>query len=249
MQHSPSSLLLAVLLCLASVSAQASPHFSSCSERTGNNATLIIPSSVIAINGAALEVDDELAVFTPGGTCAGRLIWNGGNAALAVWEDDPMTETTEGFAEGDVMAFVIWDASESLEYGRDLGEISVTYDGTFEDAGIFLPDAVYQATQINVSVPVNEDEATPSVFALDSNFPNPFNQQTTIPYVIAESTRVKLEVYDMLGHRVSVLVDDTLPAGRYEAGFVAGSELASGIYLYRLRAGGYTSHRKMTLVN
>ena len=249
MRFPSAPLLFILVLCLAPLVAQADPHFASCSERTGNNATLIVPASAIAINGAALEANDELAVFTPGGTCAGRLMWNGGNAALAVWEDDPMTEATEGFAEGDVMTYVVWDASENLEYGRDLGEISVTYDGAFEDAGVFLPDAVYQAAQISVSVPVNEEPSAPSLFALDGNFPNPFSERTTIPYEIAESTRVKLEVYDMLGHRVRVLVDATLPAGRHEARFVAGSELASGIYLYRLQAGEHTLHRKMTLVN
>lgn len=249
MRLPPASLLSVLLLLAVPFSAQADPHFDSCSERTGNNATLIVPASVVGVNGSPLEASDEIALFTPGGVCAGRLMWNGGNAALAVWEDDPMTEATEGFSEGDAMTYVVWDASESLEYGRGLGEISVTYEGAYEDTGVFLPDAIYQASAISVSVPVNEEGSAPSVFALDGNYPNPFSRQTTIQYELAEQTRVKLEVYDMLGHRVSVLVDDTLPAGLHEAGFLAGSDLASGIYLYRLQAGSFTSHRKMTLVN
>lgn len=241
--------LLCVLLLVVPFWAQADPYFDSCSERTGNNATLIVPASVVGVNGSPLEASDEVALFTPDGVCAGRLMWDGGNAALAVWEDDPMTEATEGFSEGDTMTYVVWDASESLEYGRGLGEISVTYDGAFEDGGVFLRDAIYQASAISVSVPVNGEASAPSVFALDGNYPNPFSRRTTIPYELAETGRVKLEVFDMLGHRVSVLVDDRLPAGQHEADFLAGSELASGVYLYRLQTAGFTSHRKMTLVN
>lgn len=248
MRLSPTALLAAALLVTA-LPAQATPHFESCSERTGNNATLIVPAAVVDVNGDALDPEDELAIFTPAGVCAGRLMWDGENAALAVWEDDPMTEVIEGFAEGDAMTYVVWDASEGLEYGRGLGVITVSYDEEFEGSDVFLPDAIYQASGISVSVPVDAEPATPAAFALAGNFPNPFSRQTTIPYELAETGRVRLEVFDMLGHRVSVLVDDTLPAGRHEADFLAGNELASGVYLYRLQTAGFTSHRKMTLVN
>jgi hypothetical protein len=244
----PPTALLAAALLVTALPTQADSHFESCAARTGNNATLIVPASSVNVNGEALDAQDELALFTPTGACAGRLVWDGQNAAVAIWEDDPMTEATEGFAEGDTMMYVIWDASEGLEYGRDLGVVTVSYDEEFEGTGIFVPDAIYQASEIAVIVSV-DGGATPAAFALAGNYPNPFSRQTTIPYELAETGRVKLEVFDTLGRRVSVLVDDMLPAGRYEADFEADNELASGVYLYRLQAAGLASHRRMTIVN
>lgn len=247
--HLPSLVLCTALLSLAPLAALATPHFDSCSERTGNNATLIIPASSVNLNGSTLDTNDELALFTPNGVCAGQLMWDGDNAALALWEDDPMTEDREGFVEGEAMTYVMWDASHSQEYGRGLGEIAVSYDTIFEDVGVFIPDAIYQVAEINVIAPVDTEDSAPSLFSLDSNYPNPFSQRTTIQYEIGETSRVKLEVYDMIGHRVGVLVDEMLPAGQHEARFNPSSELASGVYLYRIQAGGFSSHRKMTLIN
>ena len=247
MRLSPTLALLISLF--ASAPTLATPHFDSCSERTGNNATLIIPAAVINVNGSSLQPSDEIALFTPSGTCAGHLVWDGENAALAVWEDDPMTDETEGFVEGDALTYAMWDVSHGLEYGLGLGEISVTYDGAFEDSPVFLPDAIYQAAEINIYSPVDAENATPRLFTLDVNYPNPFSHRTTIQYELAETSRVTLEVYDLLGHRVGVLVDSTIPAGRHEATFSAGTELASGVYLYRIQAGDFSAHRKMTLIN
>lgn len=245
-----STLISSVFLLLGlSSSAQADPYFDSCSERTGINATLIVPVSAMDVSGMPIETVDEFAVFTPSGVCGGRLIWDGANAALAVWGDDPMTEVVEGFVSGDPMTYMFWDASEGIEYGGGYGSVSVTFADTFEDTGIFDPGAIYLASEIRVSTSVPVEESAPSAFELAGNFPNPFNDRTTIQYVIPETSRVRLEVYDLLGQRVSVLVDEHQTAGAHEVDFMVGSHLASGVYLYRLQAGRLSSHRKMTIVN
>jgi photosystem II stability/assembly factor-like uncharacterized protein len=84
-------------------------------------------------------------------------------------------------------------------------------------------------------------------FALEQNYPNPFNPSTTIKYELAKSTEVKLSVYDMLGREVSVLVDVRKEAGVYEVK-LDGSNLASGVYFYRLTAGSYVQTRKLLLL-
>lgn len=73
----------------------------------------------------------------------------------------------------------------------------------------------------------------PSTHALNGNYPNPFNPETTINFSIEESAHVRLAVYDMLGRELEVLVDGVLNAGTYDARFDA-SDLPSGSYLYRL---------------
>jgi hypothetical protein len=90
------------------------------------------------------------------------------------------------------------------------------------------------------------ESAPPASFSLWQNFPNPFNPETVIRYQLAAGCRVYLEVYDLLGNRVTTLVDGYQPAGTYSVRLSAvGARLSSGCYYYRLRAGGFTQTRKM----
>lgn len=103
-------------------------------------------------------------------------------------------------------------------------------------------------TLTSVTVGVNGETRTlPETFALMQNYPNPFNPATTISYALPEASEVTLEVFDMLGRKVAVLVTGNKPAGIYNVTFNANG-LNSGIYIYRLRAGSYTECRKLTLL-
>lgn len=82
---------------------------------------------------------------------------------------------------------------------------------------------------------------------LDQNYPNPFNPKTEIRYRKSEIGKTRLTVYDILGREVAVLVDGVMPVGHHRVTFDA-SALPSGIYLYRLEAGGEIIQRKMTVV-
>jgi len=87
----------------------------------------------------------------------------------------------------------------------------------------------------------------PTAYALSQNFPNPFNPTTTIRFTLPESGNVTLEVFDVLGRLVAVLVNQHMQAGSYQVPFNA-SALSSGVYLYRLSARGYSSVHKMMLL-
>ena len=84
-------------------------------------------------------------------------------------------------------------------------------------------------------------QSAPAVLALEPGYPNPFNASTTIPYSLASPSQVELSVYDVAGRRVRVLVRESLKAGRHiilwDGRDDDGSELASGVYFYRLRLG------------
>jgi len=82
---------------------------------------------------------------------------------------------------------------------------------------------------------------------LAQNFPNPFNPSTIIQYSLPSAGKVSLTVYDMLGRKISVLVDAIKTAGKYEQHFDA-SNLPSGMYLYRLDVNGFSQTRNMTLI-
>ena len=78
----------------------------------------------------------------------------------------------------------------------------------------------------------------PSGFALGANYPNPFNPATVIPYELAASAHVRLEVFNLLGQRVATLVDGYQAAGAHTATWTAtdaaGRAVSAGVYLYRL---------------
>lgn len=88
---------------------------------------------------------------------------------------------------------------------------------------------------------------TPKRYALAQNYPNPFNPITMIRYELPERADVTLKVYDLLGREVATLVNATQGQGTYQVPFNA-SNLASGVYFYRLKAGAFIETKKMLLV-
>lgn len=88
----------------------------------------------------------------------------------------------------------------------------------------------------------------PKEVELGQNYPNPFNPSTTIAYGVPETGEVTLEVFDVLGRKVATLLnEERKTAGRYTLNFNA-SNLASGMYIYRLRAGNSVIIKKLTLI-
>jgi SdrD B-like protein/type IX secretion system substrate protein len=87
----------------------------------------------------------------------------------------------------------------------------------------------------------------PVRFSVSQNYPNPFNPVTTVSFEIGQSSPVTLKVYDVLGREVATLVDEVRERGTYRAEWDAGS-FPSGVYTYRLRAGGFVAVKKMILM-
>jgi len=87
----------------------------------------------------------------------------------------------------------------------------------------------------------------PEKVKLCDNYPNPFNPSTEIKFSIPKTSNVQLIVYDLLGRKVTTLVDDRFQAGNHSVKFNAGN-LSSGVYIYRLEANEFIQTRKMMLV-
>ncbi|MEM1094187.1 MAG: FlgD immunoglobulin-like domain containing protein [Bacteroidota bacterium] len=97
-----------------------------------------------------------------------------------------------------------------------------------------------------------EVRQVPTDFALDQNYPNPFNPTTLISYSLPEASAVTLQVFDINGRLVQTLVNGSQEAGRYKVEWngrnMAGAQVASGLYIYRIQADNFSSVKRMMLV-
>jgi hypothetical protein len=148
-------------------------------------------------------------------------------------------------------------ASFALTIGQSLpGDNQYNFNGILDDIRLYNYGlSVQEISSLAVTAVEGEDpRRIPAVFALEQNFPNPFNPSTTIGYTIAGvggqgsvAGNVKLVVYDVLGREVAILVDEQMAPGNYGVRCDA-SGLASGMYMYRLTSGKFLQARKMLLL-
>jgi hypothetical protein len=144
-------------------------------------------------------------------------------------------------SEGDLGLNLIFRTKQEIE------------DSYIELTNGALQDGTYGLNQITNPVSVRI-QTRPEAYALNDNYPNPFNPETTIKYQLPDAGQVRLEVYNMLGQVVKTLVDNQFQnAGRYTLQWDAtnnnGQPLSSGVYFYRILAGGeFQSYKKMLLL-
>jgi len=104
-----------------------------------------------------------------------------------------------------------------------------------------------QSDFITLSALNDEIGNMPQTFSLYQNYPNPFNPATVIKYNLPRSGNVKLEVFNLVGQKIVTLVNNKQQAGMHQVEFRA-TNLASGVYLYKISAGSFSAVRKMILL-
>jgi len=92
-----------------------------------------------------------------------------------------------------------------------------------------------------------QNEPIPHEFALEGNWPNPFNSMTTIRYSIAQPTHVELRIFNILGQQVAVLEDRRRDPGIYTVCWQP-KNVGSGMYIVSMRAGTFVRHRRLLFV-
>ena len=114
------------------------------------------------------------------------------------------------------------------------------------------PVTVYLSGTGDFPNSVAGNEGFPTTYALDQNFPNPFNPTTVVSYAVPAASFVTLKVYNALGQEVATLVNELKNAGRHSVTFNAvddrGATLPTGLYFYRMKAGNFVSTQKMILL-
>lgn len=138
---------------------------------------------------------------------------------------NPTTNALDGIFHNSNPQYLVMQAAPNATGG---------YDGTY-------------TIGINVPTGINEPGINTDGYALNQNFPNPFNPSTAITYEIPVSTHVKLQVYDGFGREVATLVDNKQTAGKHEINF-DGTNFSSGFYFYKITAGEFVQTKEMLLI-
>jgi len=172
---------------------------------------------------SSLTVANGVAVVLAGGAQAANVFWQVGSSA---------TLGTTSVFKGTIMAdqSISLNSGASVE-GRLLARIAAV---TIASSAITVPELVTTV----------EGNPIPMAFKLSQNYPNPFNPVTRINYQIPVTTKVSLSIIDVLGRRVSELVNEVQIPGDYQVEWDA-RDFPSGLYIYRLQAGSFVSMKRM----
>jgi hypothetical protein len=152
-----------------------------------------------------------------------------------------------------------WDDSTSKiglqrNYAEWSKKFGVTYKFDYEGGPQYIlkgvvKDGVLYGDTTAVFLSTSQEREIPKTVQLFQNYPNPFNPSTRIEFELHQPLNVSLVIYDLPGREVARLIDfEKLPAGTHRRMWEPSSGTGSGIYFYRLRAGGQTMIGKMTLI-
>ena len=140
--------------------------------------------------------------------------------------------------------------------------VTTTIEKTFNDSQVELGKTYYYkvtamdfsknqseiSNEVNLTITgINDVENVPTEYSLNQNYPNPFNPSTTIKFGIPEASDVQITIYDMVGNKVDVLVNDNLSAGYHTYNWNA-SNRASGIYFLQMTTSKFTKVNKILLI-
>ncbi len=210
-------------------------------------------------NPASGTSEDNLVPTAPANVIASEGSSEQGSFAQLTWDESPDPDinyyaivrgTVSGFEPS--TAEVIGKTAElqfddeNVNIGESLFYRIVAFDFS-GNQGEFSDETTLMITDV-----AGSNSLIPSEFALDQNFPNPFNPDTQISYDLPSSTDVFLKIYNIMGQEVRTIVDETQPAGQYTVLWDGknnyGTRVSSGIYVYVIKAGDFVKSKRMTLL-
>lgn len=198
-----------------------------------------------------------VATSRPGGTAIlgkfyvvmGEINGGSGNDSVAVW-DTTTSAWTYRDGKPNRTNNLSGSISASITYCQGVPGVKIWCAGGSIQGQVSRPLDVFADTCLlyctgpltgigNSNIPVE--------YSLRQNYPNPFNPQTTISFDILKSGNVKLTVTDMLGKELQILKNEYFTSGKHEVVF-DGSNMASGVYFYKIEAGEFSDSKKMVLI-
>jgi len=188
-----------------------------------------ISHSLLILADDNIPVGSRVEAVTQSGTTAGRgIAGNDGMVGIALWGDDPFTETIDGYSEGETISIRIAGS-----------EISTIIEAIKGDAEVWTSDG-WGVVSLKYS-------GIPTEFYLAQNYPNPFNTVTKLSYGLPEETAVSIKVYNTMGRLTKTLLAKDQLAGHHQVVWDA-RDVASGVYILKLVVDGRDLSRKMVLM-
>jgi hypothetical protein len=190
------------------------------------------------VNGVGLKAGDEIGVYD-GSICVGAMVID--NPDLTYYNiiaslDDPTTNDVDGFTEGNVFDLRLWDSQTGSEGKVKQEEYQKGYSKYFEKLGTSVLKVDFTKESSNV---------------LGDAFPNPSSDKTTFTFQLAGELKARLEIYNIKGDLVKVLVDRQMPGGthriEWDNRLANGTSASSGIYFYRLKLNNFSQTKQLVI--
>lgn len=200
---------------------------------TGNNATLILPAEVLR---EAIELNDEIGVFTSDGLLCGAGVFEGRNLAIAIWGDDPQTNgVADGALAGEPFEIRIWS-----KHSDEVRTAALTLR-TGEP--VFFTNEIYILDQLELDV--TSTKMAPSALHF-KYYPNPTNGKIYFSFRLPQTTDVHLSVHSLDGKYARLLKNETFAKGLHEFSEDL-SALPNALYVIRAVSGGASKAYKLIL--
>lgn len=195
-------------------------------------------SAVVIVDASTLSDGMTLTARTNDGRTVGRGTVRDGTAVVVIHGDDAYTQELDGATPGDALSLVAASSKTSeTETPIQVRSVKDLIRQTPAKTVSYAPDAVLAV----------EATSQPESVTLEPSSPNPVHSSGELRFSVPSQTNVKLDVYDLLGRRITRLVDEAKPAGWHSVRFDA-SQLSSGVYFVRLSADGVQQTQKLTVV-
>ncbi len=206
-------------------------------------------SSDCSLAGFQLDDNPELDDFT-----FGDVIITAGGYWIG-YEDYEGSFSSGLSSEGDIVVFADSSGNSltvTLEPSEQLDGVQLSQ--SFDEDGVGCYTNPTPGTQNSecVSLSTNESELYPFKFSLKQNYPNPFNPRTRVGYFLSQDSHVSLSIYDMLGNKVTDVINEKQTSGYrsifWDATDDKGRSIPAGVYLYKMKVGDNSQIKKMLFI-
>ena len=191
-----------------------------------------------SVGGVGLKTGDEIGVFDRG-VCVGAGVVDDPNLKyllVIASLDDPNTQVTDGFKEGNNFELRLWDNQAGLERNAQLVEVEKGYNKLFEKLGTSV---------------LAVDFETVAKTSLGDAYPNPSTDKTTFTFQLERESKVRLEIYNIEGDLIKVLGDQNMAGGihriEWDNRAASGMRVSSGIYFYRLKLNNFIQTKQLVI--
>ncbi len=192
---------------------------------------------------------------------SGKVIGTQPQPNFGIWPYDPLNSQLCNSTDAFVLAqtesetfraqhpdyFMVAQLSRNIAPKPEVAVWQINYDTNSGDHFEVLIDA----ETCNLYTSVKENAAVPSEFRLQQNYPNPFNPTTEISYELPQAGFVQLSIFNLLGQKISTLVNERQTAGSYHVNWNGldeqGKQVPTGLYIYRLKSDNRVQVKKMVL--